>query len=347
VHFVLQEGSGPALDYSILVLAGWTITDIINAAVSAINPSGQFSAVSTTYLGNPAIQIGSDVPGNVVTGQSYVDFPALIATFTGVPQEGDVVTVSVSADPPSPPLPYTQFTYTFGAGNTIANMITAIVAAVNAGGNFTATSVTYNGNPGFTVRKLTSLYIFGSTTLDIDAATSISPYTFSFNELRNGYTSFFNYYPEWIANAEELLYTWVSGQLYKHDNTTDYCKFYGVQEGAYITVVFNPNIHTKKSWNSLMEIANTIWVVPSMSTNTYSYGTTKQVSNLVEAEFELLEANPSASIKRDANSSGGKVNGNFMKGNYLVVKFQKTSANNLVNLSEVSVRFTDSPLTVK
>jgi hypothetical protein len=36
-----------------------------------------------------------------------------------------------------------------------------------------------------------------------------------------------------------------------------------------------------------------------------------------------------------------------MKGNYLVVKFQKSGANNLVNLAEVSARFTDSPLTVK
>jgi hypothetical protein len=84
-----------------------------------------------------------------------------------------------------------------------------------------------------------------------------------------------------------------------------------------------------------------------MYTNTYSYGTTKQISNLVEAEFQLLEGNPSAAIKRDANSSGGKINGNFMKGNYLVVKFQKTNAINLVNLNEVSARFTDSPLTVK
>jgi len=347
VHFVLRENYGPAIDYAIVVLAGWTITNIINAAVSAINPSGTFSAVSTTYLGNPAIQIGSDVPGNVVTGESYVDFPAMITTFTGTPQVGDVVTVNVSSDPPSPPLPYTQFTYTFGAGNTIANMITAIVAAVNAGGNFTATSVTYNGYPGFTIRKLTTFYIYGSSELTLQSLGTISPYTFSFNEPRNGYTSFLDYHPEWLDNAQEIVYTWKDGELYKHNNTTDYCKFYGTQNDAYLTVVFNSALHSKKSWNSLMEIANTIWTVPNMYTNTYSYGTTKQVSSLGEAEFTLLEGNPSAAIKRDANSSGGKINGNFMKGNWLVVKFQKTSANNLVNLAEVSARFTDSPLTVK
>jgi len=347
VHFILRLNYGPAIDFPIVVLAGWTITNIINAAVAAINPSGQFSAISTTYGGFPAVQIGADVPGTIVTGQSSIEWPAVISTFTGTPQTGDEVTVSVSADPPSPPLPYTNFTYTFGAGNTINDMITSLVATINAGGNFTATAVTYNGNPGFTVRKLTTSYIYGGSSLSLESLGTISPYTFSFNELRNGYTSFFSYHPEWLANAQELVYTWVNGQLYKHDNTTNYSNFYGTQYEAYLTCVFNPAIHVKKSWNSLMEIADTIWIVPSMYTNTYSYGTTKQQSSLVESEFQLLEGNPSASIKRDANSSGGKINGNFMKGNWLVVKFQKTSANNLVNLSEVSARFTDSPLTVK
>jgi len=347
VHFILRLNYGPAIDFPIVVLAGWTITDIINAAVAAINPSGQFSATSTTYGGFPAIQFGADVAGTVITGESSIEWPAVISTFTGTPQTGDEVTISVSADPPSPPLPYTNFTYTFGAGNTINDMITSLVATINAGGNFTATAVTYNGNPGFTVRKLTTSYIYGGSSLSLEALSTISPYTFSFNELRNGYTSFFSYYPEWMDNAQELIYTWKNGELYKHDNTTNYCNFYGTQSAAYVTCVFNPAIHVKKSWNSLMEIADTIWIVPSMYTNTYSYGTTKQQSSLVEAEFQLLEGNPSAAIKRDANSSGGKINGNFMKGNWLVVKFQKTNANNLVNLSEVSARFTDSPLTVK
>ena len=313
----------------------------------ALPISGTFSATSTTYGGYPAIQIGSDVPGNIVTGEVNVEWPAVVTTFTGTPQEGDEVTVTVSYNPPSPPLPYTDFTYTFAAGDTINDMITALVADIIAGGEFTAEAVTYNGNPGFIVRKLTSVYIYGSSSLLIQSLGTISPYTFSFNEIRNGYTSFFSYHPEWLANAQELVYSWLNGQLYKHDNTTDYCEFYGVQGDAYVTVSFNPSIYVKKSWNSLTEIASDIWIVPNMYTNTYTYGATKQQSSLNEAEFTVLEANPTAAIKRDANSSGGKINGNFMKGNYLVVKFQKTNANNLVNLSEVSARFTDSPLNVR
>jgi hypothetical protein len=84
-----------------------------------------------------------------------------------------------------------------------------------------------------------------------------------------------------------------------------------------------------------------------MYTNTKSYGSINQVSNLVEAEFVILEGNPSSAIKRDANSQGGKINGDFMKGNYLVVKFEKQTASSYITLSEVSVRNSDSPLTAK
>ena len=339
VHFILRANYGPALDYSIVVQAGWTITDIINAAVSAIQFSS-FSATAITYNGFPAIQIGYDTPGVIVTGSIEIDWPAYIATFTGTPQVGNQVIVDVPIDE--------QFTYTFAAGDTITDMINYFVAEINAGGVVTAELVNYNGYLGFTVRQLGIKYIYGtSVSLNVQPLGTISPYTFSFNEIRNGYTSFFSYYPEWIANAQDLIYSWKNGQLYKHDNTTDYCKFYGNQGSAYLTIVFNSNIYVKKSWNSLTEVASSIWSVPNMYTNTYTYGTTKQQSSLGEAEFTLLEANPTAAIKRDANSSGGKINGNFMKGNYLVVKFQKTNANNLVNLSEVSARYTDSPLNIK
>ncbi len=347
VHFILRENYGPALDYPILVQSGWTITDIINAAVAAINPSGTFSASSTTYGGYPAIQIGSDVPGNIVTATVDIEWPALVTTLTGTPVAGDIITVSVSKDPVSPPLPYSTYSYTVQPGDNLGAVINSLVATINAGGIFTADAVTYNGYQGFSVRDVTSVYMYGTSSLDLQEISTLQPYTFSFNEIRNGYTSFFSYYPEWIANAQELIYTWKNGQLYKHDNTADYSNFYGVQGDAYLTIVFNSNIYQKKSWNSVTEIANAIWSVPNMYTNTYTYGTTKQQSSLGELEFTLLEANPTAAIKRDANSSGGKLNGNYMKGNYLVVKFQKTNANNLVNLSEVSCRYTDSPLNIK
>lgn len=170
---------------------------------------------------------------------------------------------------------------------------------------------------------------------------------FSFNETRNGYCcDEYDFHPEWAISMADITYSWKGGYLYKHDSTT-YCNFYGVQYGCHITLVFNENLAEKKSWNSISEVASDIWACPVIYGNVNSYSGQRQETNLVAAEFSVLESMPTSAIKRDAYSSGGKVNGGFMKGNWLAVKFEKTNASNLITLSEVIARFTDSPLTVK
>lgn len=169
----------------------------------------------------------------------------------------------------------------------------------------------------------------------------------SFNETRNAYCcDRYDFYPEWAISAADVTYSWKNGELYKHDSPT-YCNFYGEQKSADITVVFNPNLLEKKSFNAISEVASDVWGCPVIYTNTLSYGTQRQETNLVAAEFALLENMPSAAIKRDINSIGGKINGQFLKGNYLVVKFEKLNASDLVTLSEATCRFTDSQRTDK
>jgi len=237
-----------------------------------------------------------------------------------------------------------QFVYNVTGLESALDVLNGIAALISGNPYLNATVTASSPYPHIDIYPVGTDILSASTVI---TEVGLEPQNFSFNETRNGFCSFYDYHPEWATGANDMVYSWVGGVLYKHNNTANYCNFYGTQYDAYLTCVFNQNIHTKKSWNSVMEIANTTWTIPSMYTNTYSYGTTRQQSSLVEAEFQLLEGNPSAAIKRDANSSGGKINGNFMKGNWLAVKFQKSNANNLVNLSEVSVRFTDSPLTVR
>ena len=174
---------------------------------------------------------------------------------------------------------------------------------------------------------------------------TVSDYNYSFNEIRNAFCSFYDFHPEWGLSADDIVYTWKNGQIYKHDNLVYRCSFYAVDYGCHLTVVFNDNLIQKKSWQALTEIASDIWECPVIYTNAMSYGTQRQQTSLTTSEFTKLEGNPSAAIKRDANSSGGKNNGGFMKGNYLAVKFQKQNAQYLINLSEVVAYHTDSPLT--
>ncbi len=177
--------------------------------------------------------------------------------------------------------------------------------------------------------------------------TSYANRHFSFNEPRNGYCADeYDFHPDWALSVNGITYTWKDGALYKHDvSGNNYCTFYGQLFDAEITVVFNSNVERKKSWHSISEVANTIWDAPVIQSNVMSYGTTAQTTNLVAAEFALLESMPSASIKRDVNSNGGKINGAFIKGNTLSVKLRKQNASSLVSLSEIYVRLTDSPLT--
>jgi len=177
---------------------------------------------------------------------------------------------------------------------------------------------------------------------------------FSFNEGRNAFcANDYDFHPEWSLGADDKVYTWVSGQLWKHDSVDSigsavpYCNFYGVQYDTTLTVVFNENLIEKKSWQSIAEVASTTWDCPEIWTNVKSYGTQRQESNLVAAEFTLLEGMPSTAIKRDVHSRGGKINGQPLKGNWIAIKFRVENASDLVNLTEIFIRYSDSPLTPK
>lgn len=167
---------------------------------------------------------------------------------------------------------------------------------------------------------------------------------FAFNELRNGYIcDEYSYIPEWAICANDVIYSWNGGHLWKHDNNTT--SFYNVAYAADVTFVFNDNLIEKKSWNAVSELANTVWSVPLIYTNVNTYAGQRQETNIGESEFQQLEQMPSAAIKRDVHSTGGKINGNFMKGNWMAIKFRKENATNLVFLNEIAVRSTDSPRT--
>jgi len=168
---------------------------------------------------------------------------------------------------------------------------------------------------------------------------------FSFNEPRNGFVcDEYSYIPEWAICANDIIFSWKEGNLYSHNSST-YCNFYNVQYDASLTVVFNKDLTFKKSWASVSEIASDTWDCPTIYTNVNTYGTQRQESNLVAAELTKLEGMPSSAFKRDSNSPGGKVNGQFLKGNYIVIKFRKQGANNLITLAEATVLSKESPLT--
>lgn len=95
---------------------------------------------------------------------------------------------------------------------------------------------------------------------------------------------------------------------------------------------------------SLTQSGNSLWDCPEIETQVKSYGTTNQASTLVSAEFLLLEGQYSASFKRDSNSRGGKVNGDYLKGNWMKVKLRNQSTDELVTLEVAMIKINNSQL---
>lgn len=155
------------------------------------------------------------------------------------------------------------------------------------------------------------------------------PKTFGFNEMKNSYTSFYEYYPEWAMSAENTVITWKDGQLWRHDNTTNYANFYGVQYKPSITLVFNQYESIKKRYNTITMLCNKAWLPNTNGDITTNLG---QTSSLQLTDFIFRDDKFHASFKRDSLSTGGLYNGNVLKGNWAQIKLQPVNGNEFVNL---------------
>lgn len=156
-----------------------------------------------------------------------------------------------------------------------------------------------------------------------------NPYTFGFNEPRNSYSSFYDYSPEWMCNAENVIITWKNGVLYTHTNTTNYANYYGVQYKPSITLIFNEFEQIKKRYNTMTLLANKVWVPDTNGDITTNLS---QSSSLQSTDYIFKDDKIHVAFKRDANSTGGLYNGNVLKGNWAQIKLKPVNGNEFVNL---------------
>jgi hypothetical protein len=160
-------------------------------------------------------------------------------------------------------------------------------------------------------------------------AETIPAYTFSFSETRNAYSSFYDYSPEWMECAGNVIITWKSGELWVHNNTNLYANFYGEQKTPSIKVIFNDNQNIKKHYNTITTLGNTTWVAPTTGNINTNMG---QVSQLIQSDFKVKDDKYHASFKRDVNSTGGIYNGKVLKGSWIEITFSPVNPQNLVDL---------------
>jgi hypothetical protein len=151
--------------------------------------------------------------------------------------------------------------------------------------------------------------------------TNYLPQCFSFNEQRNAYCSFFEFYPEWIICAEDVTYSWLNGEMYIHDNTNKHTNFYGVQHYPSIIIPFNDKAAFKKTFLSMGYQSNVLWTAENEGDILTSEN---QISKLKSFNFTNVEGEWTAAFMRDISSKNNKLegwyNGDFLKGTAMQVK---------------------------
>lgn len=158
---------------------------------------------------------------------------------------------------------------------------------------------------------------------------TLNPQSFAFNEPRNAFTTFFDFSPDWISSAEDLVYTWLEGELYVHNNENAYCTFYGSTRSAVIDLVFNGKEVIKKIFNAVAYQSDQIWQSPTngdVKTSMINPQTFfQQISQLKFVDYEVRDNIKYAAFLRDANSmQNGQlalVEGDYLNGNWIRIRF--------------------------
>jgi len=102
--------------------------------------------------------------------------------------------------------------------------------------------------------------------LSIQPANSSTYHTISFNDGNNGWTSFWDYKPEFIETLNNVYYTCHDGQLWQHydETSSNRGSFYGTFVKSSIEFVFNPNASTSKVFKTINYEGSNGWEVNSI-----------------------------------------------------------------------------------
>jgi len=173
----------------------------------------------------------------------------------------------------------------------------------------------------------------GSSTLTFPAhlffgTSSISGTSLSFNEKNNSFQSFYDFVPDELVCAGNQLYSFYNGVMYRHDNTSQYCNFYGTQYYPSIKMIFNDQMPIKKTFETIAYKGNQFWEAFNVGDIVTSQPNPQtglpQISQLLSVDTEINEGDYFAALNRDANSMSNPAiainEGDYLKGSWISVK---------------------------
>lgn len=117
-------------------------------------------------------------------------------------------------------------------------------------------------------------------------------YTITYSPMLEGWTSFHSYYPEWMTNMNNFLYTFKSGELWKHNTNATRNSWYGAaSDASKVTIIFNDAPSESKMFKTLACETDSPWKATI---------TTDLNTGVMEASyFELKEGDYFTYIRRN------------------------------------------------
>lgn len=120
-------------------------------------------------------------------------------------------------------------------------------------------------------------------------------YTLTYSPMLEGWTSFHSYYPEWMTNMNNFLYTFKSGELWKHNTNATRNSWYGAaSDASKVTIIFNDAPSESKMFKTLACETDSPWKATI---------TTDLNAGVMEASyFELKEGDYFTYIRRNPDT---------------------------------------------
>jgi hypothetical protein len=159
--------------------------------------------------------------------------------------------------------------------------------------------------------------------------------TFAFEERYNSFTSLYDVDCDCIACAENVLYYFKNGAMYKQNTlTSGYNVFFGTQYTASLLIPFNDKMTDKKVFMGLAYQSKFPWgsnTDGDIQTDTVNSQTNlTQQSKIMVQDYNVLEApNMYAAFNRDSNSMANSAlalwEGDYLVGHYILVRLRHSS----------------------
>lgn len=167
------------------------------------------------------------------------------------------------------------------------------------------------------------------------------PYTLSWDEETNSFTSFYDFNSDRIICMSSKLLTFKNGVVYAHDDAQNKNSFYGAKYPSYIKFVMADGGNYKKEFCNIGYNANDYWLSETIGDVETSLG---QQSNIVQTDYDYREGMYTAPFQRAyvVTQPDSVFNGDYLKGEWVSIKLSNNSSS-LAFLQGAYINILDSP----